>query len=152
MSEIIPIENNKLTTQIKNKVDDIIKKNVYPGAQQVLNLIKNDYPLVRLQDIRQYLLTKKEYQTTFERKEVKKSMGHITAFAPFAVCQIDIFDMSKYSYDYSQYKDKKKIDGIRTNRNKGYKYIFCLIDVFSSWVDLIMIKSNSMDETINTQK
>jgi hypothetical protein len=60
--------------------------------------------------------------------------------------------MSKYAYDYSQYKDKKKVDGIKTNRNKGYKYIFCLIDVFSRWVDLIMMKTKSMEETTNALK
>jgi len=55
--------------------------------------------------------------------------------------------MSKYSYDYSQYKSKKKLDNVSTNFNHGYKYIFCLIDIFSRYSDCVMMKTKSIEDT-----
>jgi len=145
----ITLTNNQLSKnpRIASKIDDIIKTQVYPGAQQVYNLIKKDYPELRLEDIRHYLLTKPEYQLTWERKQTPQNMGHIISYVPFSVCQIDIFDLSKFSYDYTQYKSKKKIDGITTNFNHGYKYIFCLIDVFSRYADAVMMKTKDINDT-----
>jgi hypothetical protein len=136
-----------LNKNIKKYIDDIIVKNIYPGPKDAYEIIKKEYPDVRLVDVRKYLMTKPEYQMTFERKENKQTMGHIVSYAPFSVCQIDIFDMSKYSYDYTQYKSKKKLDGVKTNFNHGYKYIFCLIDVFSRYADCVMIKTKSIEDT-----
>jgi len=146
--------NNQLSKDkiITEKIDDIIKHNIYPGAQQVYDIIRKDYPELKLSDVRQYLLTKPEYQLTWERKQTKAKMGHIISYIPFGICQIDIFDLSKFSYDYSKYKTKKKIDGITTNYNHGYKYIFCLIDVFSRYVDAVMMKSKSIDDTTHALK
>jgi len=150
------MSNNKLVSQnntislnknIAQYIDDTIIKHVYPGPQATFDIVKKKYPDIRLVEVRNYLLSKPEYQITFERKQTKSSLGKIISYAPFAICQIDIFDMSKYSYDYSQYKSKKKLDGINTNSNKNYKYIFCLIDVFTRYVDCIMMKTKSIEDT-----
>ena len=139
--------NHALTKPIKKTIDTIIVQNLYPGPQAVYDIVKKEYSNVTLQDIRNYLMTKIEYQLTWERKQTTQSMGHIVSYIPFAICQIDIFDLSKYSFDYSQYKSKKKVDGLTTNFNKGYKYIFCLIDVFSRFVDCIPMKTKSIEDT-----
>ena len=76
-------------------------------------------------------------------------MGHIISYAPFSVVQIDLIDLSKYSYDYSKYKHHKKLEGMQKEYNKGYKYVFIFIDVFSRYVDAIMLKDKGVDECLN---
>ena len=154
MSNSITTQSNELSKSAQKTLDSIIVESVYAGPQAILDIVKKKFPKlhVSLQDIRNYLMTKKEYQMTFERKQTSESMGKICSFHPFALCQIDIFDLSKYSYDYSQYKSKKKVDGLTTNFNKGYKYLFALIDVFSNFADVIPMKNKGIDDTTNALK
>ena len=154
MEKSITIQSNALTKPAQKILNDIIKDSVYAGPQAILDIVKKKYPKlsVSLKDIRNYLMTKKEYQMTFERKQTTESMGCICSFEPFALCQIDIYDLSKFSFDYSQYKSKKKVDGLTTNFNKGYKYLFALIDVFSNFADVIPMKTKSIDDTTNALK
>jgi hypothetical protein len=62
---------------------------------------------------------------------------------------MDLLDMQKYSYDYSQYKTLKKLKGVTTEFNKGYKYILIIIDVFTRYVDCVMLKSKNIDDCIH---
>ena len=57
--------------------------------------------------------------------------------------------MQIYSYDYSQYKSLKKLKGVTTEFNKGYKYILIIIDVFTRFVDCVMLKSKNIDDCIH---
>ena len=154
MSNSITTQSNELSKSAQKTLDSIIVESVYAGPQAILDIVKKKFPKLHVspQDIRNYLMTKKEYQLVFERKQTSKSMGKICSFHPFALCQIDIFDLSKYSYDYSQYKSKKKVDGLTTNFNKGYKYLFALIDVFSNFADVIPMKNKGIDDTTNALK
>ena len=55
-----------------------------------------------------------------------KKLGHIVAFKENKFCNIDIFDISKY-YRY----------------NKGFKYIFCAIDIFTRKAYCIAMKNKT---------
>jgi hypothetical protein len=153
MSNSITTQSNELSKSAQKTLDSIIVESVYAGPQAILDIVKSKYPnlKVSLKDIRNYLMTKKEYQLVFERKQTSESMGKICSFHPFALCQIDIFDLSKFSYSYGQFK-KKKVDGLTTNFNKGYKYLFALIDVFSNFADVIPMKNKGIDDTTNALK
>jgi hypothetical protein len=79
-------------------------------------------------------------------------MGHVVAFSPWSLVQIDLLDMQKYSFDYSKYKPKKKLDGVKTNFNKGFKYIMIMIDVFTRYVDVVMLKSKNIEDCVHALK
>lgn len=140
--------SNQLITSNKSEINNIIEKNLYPGPADLYQIVKNKYPDITMSQVQEYLKTLPEYQLTFERHQTKAKMGHIVSYDPYSIVQIDLFDLSKYSYDYSQYKVKKKLEDIRTVNNKGYKYIFAFIDVFSRWADCIMMKSKDEDDCI----
>ena len=61
-----------------------------------------------------------------------KTTGHIVAFKENEFWNIDIFDLSKY-YKY----------------NKGYKYIFCAIDIFTRKVYCIAMKNKDNNNVLN---
>ena len=62
-------------------------------------------------------------------------MGHIVSFNPFNLLQLDIFVMLKYE-----------------RYNKGYGYIFCVIDVFSRKVWCYPMKKKSLVDTTKALK
>ena len=60
-----------------------------------------------------------------KRNTLKKAtLGYVVAFEKMKNLQIDLLDLSKFS-----------------KTNKGYKYILIMIDIFSRFVDAIMIKT-----------
>jgi hypothetical protein len=67
MEKSITIQSNALTKPAQKILNDIIKDSVYAGPQAILDIVKKKYPKlsVSLKDIRNYLMTKKEYQMTF---------------------------------------------------------------------------------------
>ena len=62
----------------------------------------------------------------------KTSTGHIVAYKKNEFRNIDIYDLSKY--------DKY---------NKGYKYIFCVIDIFTRKVYCVPLKNKNNDSVIS---
>ena len=135
-----------------NKLDKIMKDNLYPSATMLYQLAKQQQSNITMKQIKEYISAQAAYQLTKERKVVKKQSGHVVAFTPWSLIQIDLLDMQKYSYDFSQFKSKKKLDGVATDFNKGYKYIFIMIDVFTRYVDCVMIKSKKIGDCIDALK
>ena len=134
---------------LKNQLDKIMADNLYPNAKSLLSLAKRHNSNITMKQIQEYLSNQKAYQLTKERKITKKSMGHVVSFSPWSLVQMDILDMSRFTYDYTQYKSKKKMSGVTTEFNKGYKFILIVIDVFSRYVDAVMIKSKNIEDCIN---
>ena len=118
-------ENNKLV--VYAKLDKIMKDNLYPSASVLFDLAKHQESTITRKDIKDYLNKQTAYQVTKERRSSKPKMGHVVAFSPWSLVQIDLLDMQKYSFDYSKYKTKKKLDGVTTTFNKGIPSIFLLI-------------------------
>jgi len=91
----------------------IQKTNNYPGAERLTKLVKQALPEVTKTDIKKYLSTHITSQLT--AKPVRQQTnGHVVAFSPNEIWNMDIFDLSRY------YKD-----------NDGYRYLLVCIDIFS---------------------
>ncbi len=144
------MNDNKLV--VYKQFDKIMKENLYPSAKVLYEIAKRENSNVTMKQIKEYIESQKTYQVTKERKIKKSSMGHVVSYKPWSIVQIDLLDMQKYSYDYTQFKSLKKLGGVSTDFNKGYKYIMILIDVFSRYTDAVMLKSKNIDDCINSLK
>ena len=143
------LSNNTLSTLSNNsnqKIDQLVKENLYPSQNDLYKIVKSKYPHIKQSQVQSYLMTLPAYQLTYERHQNKYTMGSIVSYKPFSIVQIDLFDLSKYSFDYSQFKVRRKLEGIKTDHNKGYKYIFCMIDIFSRYADCIMMKNKTEED------
>ena len=152
MNELIETNNKQLTKKQYKYIEDVMEENLFPSAKVLHKIVKKKYPDIKLSQIQKFVNSQDAYQLTKQRKQTKKSLGHIISYASFSVVQIDLIDLSKYSYDYSKYKHHKKLEGMNKEYNKGYKYLFIFIDVFSRYVDAIMLKDKGEDECLNAIK
>jgi len=144
------MNENKLV--VYKRLDKIMEDNLYPSATILYQLAKQTDSSITMKQIKDYINSQEAYQITKERHLTTKSMGHVVSFSLWGTLQIDLLDMSKFSFDYSQFKLKKKLEGVATKFNKGYKYIMIMIDVFSRYVDCVMIKSKSIEDCVNSLK
>jgi hypothetical protein len=113
------MNNDKLNLYLEKKM----KQNLYPPAKTLLQIVKEKHPNVTKQHVKEFL------------------NNQTPAFTPYSLMQLDLLDMQKFGFDYTQYKSLKKLDGISTSFNKGNKYIMIIIDVFSRYADAIELKS-----------
>ena len=90
------------------------KKYNFPAASTFLKQLKNEDIKVTKQQVDDFIKNRVEQQQTTIKAEKKKDLGRIVAYYPLSLIQMDIFDLAKY------YRD-----------NQGYKYILCIIDVYS---------------------
>lgn len=86
----------------------------YPASSTFLKQLKNEGLKVTKQQVDDFIKSCTEQQQTTITTEKKRDLGKIVAFYPLSLIQMDIFDLAKY------YRD-----------NQGYKYILCIIDVYS---------------------
>ena len=120
----------------KEDLDKIMIANLYPSARDTYDIAKKQGLDLTMKQVKHYLQSQTPYQLTHENHQTKASMGYMVSFSPWSITQIDLLDLSKYSYDYSQFKSKKKLEGIKTDFNNGYKYVLIFIDIFSRYVDV----------------
>jgi len=144
------MNENKLV--VYKRLDKIMEDNLYPSATILYQLAKQKDSSITMKQIKDYINSQEAYQITKERHLTTNSMGHVVSFSLWGTIQIDLLDMSKFSFDYSQFKSKKKLEGVATKFNKGYKYIMIMIDVFSRYVDCVMLKSKSIEDCVNSLK
>jgi hypothetical protein len=90
------------------------KKYNFPAASTFLKQLKNEDIKVTKQQVDDFIKSRVEQQQTTITTVKKKDLGRIVAYYPLSLIQMDIFDLAKY------YRD-----------NQGYKYILCIIDVYS---------------------
>jgi hypothetical protein len=90
------------------------KKFNFPAASTFLKQLKNEGLKYTKQEVDDFIKSRTEQQQTKIQVEKKKDLGRIVAYYPLSLIQMDIFDLAKY------YRD-----------NQGYKYILCIIDVYS---------------------
>jgi hypothetical protein len=136
----------------KEDLDKIMKANLYPSARDTYDIAKKQGLDLTMKQVKYYLQSQTPYQLTHENHQTKASMGYMVSFSPWSITQIDLLDLSKYSYDYSQFKSKKKLEGIKTDFNNGYKYVLIFIDIFSRYVDAVMLKSKNIEDCIHSLK
>lgn len=90
------------------------KKYNFPASSTFLKQLKNEKIKTTKQEIDEFIGNRIEQQKTVINNERKKTLGKIVAYRPLSLIQMDIYVMAKYVKD-----------------NKGYKYILCMIDVFT---------------------
>ena len=112
---------------MNSDLEKYYKKFNFPAATTFLKLLKNEDIKVTKKEVDDFIKSRTEQQQTTIKGEKKKDLGKIVAYYPLSLIQMDIFDLSKY------YKD-----------NQGYKYILCIIDVYSRkvWVYKMKNKDN----------
>ena len=100
----------------------------FPASSTFLKQLKNEGIKVTKNDIDDFLSTRVEQQQTSVKHERKRKLGKIVTYRPLSLIQMDIFDLAKYNA-----------------ANKGYKYMLCIIDVFTRkvWLYKMKKKDNS---------
>ena len=153
-NELVEYNNNQLTKHknTDHNLDLIMKNNLYPNAHTIYDIAKKNNDNITLQQVQNYIKSQVPYQLTKERHLKKSDMGFMIAYYPFQIVQIDLLDLSRFSYDYSQFKDKKKMEDVKTDFNKGYKYLLIFIDLFSRWTDVVMLKSKNIEDCLHALK
>jgi len=101
-----------------------------PAGSKFLKLAKAAGLQVTQKDINTFLSSKQAYQQLKETKKTKSQQGHIVAFNPFNLLQLDLYVMLKYE-----------------KHNKGYGYIMAILDVFSRKAWTYPIKNKSLKDT-----
>ena len=94
-------------------ISDIYEKNNFPGRDVLIKLVKKDNPGIKSSYIKKWYDNQLEIQLLHKQQKQDDS-GHITAFQPNEMWNIDIFDLSKH-----------------WEHNRGQKYIFAVVDVFT---------------------
>ena len=90
------------------------KKCNFPSSSTFVKQLKNEGIKTTKQEIDKFIGNRVEQQKTIIKNERKKTLGKIVAYRPLSIIQMDIYVMAKY-----------------VTGNKGYKYILCMIDVFT---------------------
>ena len=114
-----------------NEIEPIYKKFNYPSnVQKLLKLVKSAGITATTNDIKTFLDKRVAIQQTKITKKSRKNMGHIVSFKSFDLLEMDIFVLDKYS-----------------KQNKGYGYIFAVVDVFSRKAYAYPMKHKALEDT-----
>ena len=100
----------------------------FPASSTFVKQLKNEGIKITKKEIDDFLVSRVEQQQTTIQSNRKKLLGKIVAYRPLSLIQMDIFDMQNY-----------------TRTNKGYKYILCIIDVFTRKVWTYTMKKKDND-------
>lgn len=111
------------------------KKFNFPAASTFLKQLKNEGLKYTKQEVDEFLSSRTEQQQTKIQVEKKKDLGRIVAYYPLSLIQMDIFDLAKY------YRD-----------NQGYKYILCIIDVYSRKIWCYKMKNKDNNNVFESFK
>ena len=114
-----------------NDIETIYKKFNYPSSvPKLLKLVKLAGITATSNDIKTFLDKRVSIQQTKITKKSRKNLGHIIAFKAFDLLEMDIFVLDKYS-----------------KQNKGYGYIFAVVDVFSRKAYAYPMKQKALENT-----
>jgi hypothetical protein len=95
-------------------MENYYKKYNFPASSTFLKQLKNEGIEITKKEVDEFINNRVEQQKTVINNERKKTLGKIVAYRPLSLVQMDIYVMAKY-----------------VKGNKGYKYILCMIDVFT---------------------
>ena len=93
-------------------IKDAYKRSNYAGADKIYRLLKSENQTITRVQIDDVIKDQLTYQ--LHKKQTKKVMGHIVAFHPNDIWLMDLSDMSNLA-----------------TKNKNYKWILLMIDVFT---------------------
>jgi hypothetical protein len=107
-------------------MDALYKKYNYPSKAKFYAIAKKEGLNITLNDIDKFL-NKQHVAQVFSKKIVQKP-GFIVAFHPEERIQMDLIDMTKFK-----------------NKNRGFSWIFLLVDIFTRKAFAYMIKNKTED-------
>lgn len=111
---------NKIITDFYND-----PKNGYPNAEQIYRNLHKKHPYITKAEITRILSKKADVQIMKEVRKPRK-FNTITATRPLECTQMDIINYDRYT------------------TKEGYKYILCIIDVYSRYAVCRPIKTKEM--------
>jgi hypothetical protein len=124
----------------KEKIAQVQVNNNFPSLERLVKLVISKYPIITREEVKMFLAndvitqqTKGQYKP---RKPKKGEGGHMTAFKPNELWNVDIFVMLRY----------KRV-------NDGYNYFLVCVDVFTrkAWGEPMKYKDSvSAREAIST--
>ena len=118
------------------QIEPIYKKFNFPNSvQKLLKLVKSAGINATNKDIQTFLDKRVSVQQTKVTKKSRRNMGKIVAFKAFDMLQMDIYVLDKYS-----------------KSNKGYGYIFALVDVFTRKAYAYPMKNKNLEGTTESLK
>ena len=109
-------------------INDIYTKNNFPSNERLFKLVNKDNNDITRNDIKDFLEKQKEHQILKVQHNIKP-LGKLVAFEKNEIWQIDIFILSKYSKD-----------------NKGYSYIFAVVDIFTRKAFIEPLKNKGSED------
>jgi transposase InsO family protein len=110
-------------------------ENLYPAKAKLLKIAKESRPEIKANEVNDFLDAKQSYQLLKESKKLKANTGHVVAYRINEIWQIDIFDMTRYA-----------------GSNKGYKYMFACMDVFTRYGYIVPMKNKDITSTTTALK
>ena len=113
------------------KIEQVYKKfNYVTNVNKLLKLSQAAGIAATAKDIKAFLDKRVAVQQTKITKKSKSNQGHIVSFKAFDLLEMDIFVMEKYS-----------------KQNKGYGYIFAIVDVFTRKAWAYPMKHKALEDT-----
>jgi hypothetical protein len=109
----------------EEKIKEIYVNNNFPSLQKLYLLVKKLDNTINKNEVKEFLDKQYNYQVLKQQNKTKQS-GHIIAFRPNELWQMDIFDLKKYA-----------------PYNKNYGYLFVIVDVFTRKAGLMPMKQKS---------
>lgn len=111
-------------------MERLFKQYNYPSLKRFSEILKENGIKVSQKEIKEFLKNQAINQLHKPVQKVKKNLKHITASSPNETWQIDLLDYQKYG-----------------RQNKGYKYIFICVDVFTRKAKAEPIKTKAATNT-----
>ena len=102
---------------MNSDLEKYYKKFNFPAASTFWIKLKGEDIKVTKKEVDEFIASRVEQQQTTIKAEKKRNSGRIVAYYPLSLIQMDIFDLSRYA-----------------SSNKQYKYILCIIDVYTRYV------------------
>ena len=112
-------------------IEEAYEKTNYGGPDKIMKYLNTEHrnSNITRADVKRYLDEQVQEQL-LKQTLPRKGLGHIVASYPGEIVQIDIYDLSKYS-----------------TYNKGYKYIFAMVDVFTRFAIALPMKTKGIEDT-----
>lgn len=111
------------------------EKYLFPNLDNLYKYMKTDQISITKKQIKTWLDKQEEVQITKETKINKSNLGHITAYFPNQMWQIDIFILQKY-----------------VKFNHGYRDILAVVDVFTRQAYCVALKNKDIVEVVAALK
>lgn len=111
-------------------MEELYSANNYPSLKRFTEILKENGIKKTQKEIKEFIQNHKVNQLHKPVQKIRKNLKHITASSPNEIWQMDLLDYQKYS-----------------KQNKGFKYIFIAVDIFTRQARAEPIKAKTAENT-----